>query len=37
MTDLVPHEGVIEEHIQEIKSEMERDGFQLEADSHLET
>lgn len=29
MTDLVPHEGVIEEHILEIKSEMERDGFQL--------
>jgi len=29
MTDLVPHEGVIEEHIQEIKSEMESDGFQL--------
>ena len=29
MTDLVPHEGVIEEHIQELKAEMERDGFQL--------
>ncbi len=29
MTDLVPHEGVIEAHILEVKSEMERDGFQL--------
>ncbi|MDA4130517.1 MAG: ParB N-terminal domain-containing protein [Thaumarchaeota archaeon] len=29
MRDLVPHEGVIEEHIQEVTKEMERDGFQL--------
>ncbi len=29
MRDLVPHEGVIEEHIQEITNEMRRDGFQL--------
>ncbi len=29
MANLVPHEGVIEEHILEIKFEMERDGFQL--------
>jgi hypothetical protein len=29
MTDLVPHEGVIEEHIVEIYSEIKRDGYQL--------
>jgi hypothetical protein len=29
MTDLVPHEGTLEEHILEVKKEMERDGFQL--------
>ncbi len=29
MRDLVPHEGVIEEHIQEVYNEMKRDGFQL--------
>ena len=29
MLDLVPHEGVIEEHIQEVYNEMKRDGFQL--------
>ncbi len=29
MPDLVPHEGVIEEHIVEVYTEMKRDGFQL--------
>jgi hypothetical protein len=29
MLDLVPHEGVIEEHILEVQSKMGRDGFQL--------
>src|SRR6202035_5321852 len=29
MRDLVPHEGVIEAHIQEVYNEMKRDGFQL--------
>ena len=29
MTDLVPHEGTLEEHIVEVYSEMKRDGFQL--------
>ena len=29
MNDLVPHEGVIEEHIQEVYNEMKRDDFQL--------
>ena len=29
MTDLVPHEGVIEEHIKEIRDWIEKDGFQM--------
>jgi ParB-like nuclease domain len=29
MANLVMHEGVIEEHIQEVTSEMKKDGFQL--------
>ena len=29
MTDLVPHEGVIEEHIKEIRDWIEKDGFQI--------
>jgi hypothetical protein len=29
ISDLVPHEGVIEEHIREVMSEIERDGFLL--------
>jgi hypothetical protein len=29
MSDLVPHEGVIEEHIKEVTGWIEQDGFQL--------
>jgi hypothetical protein len=29
ISDLVPHEGVIEEHIREVYNEMKSDGFQL--------
>jgi len=29
IVDLVPHEGVIEEHIREVLTEIENDGFQL--------
>jgi len=29
MSSLVPHEGVIEEHIREVTDEIRRDGFQL--------